>query len=312
MNKNHEIQSVNVFKNKAGETMILAQIEGIDKEFVHPRPISQEIWQNLWVVPDQKEYKTLIAEVIYADFVYGNKLRLESDKWLKKFNAIQNDFSTPWFTPNTSVSNRCDKLKQAIDYLIANNSWICPIKFGCTDDAYYSISKEEIVVPEDKFYRDKEDYYGEILHNMAHSTGAEKHFDRIKRSSFGNTEYGIEELTAEIAAARVAIEYGMAKTCKADALRCLRSWIELVEESTDNEFINDVLADARQAEELMTSIIEGAIKELEKRPVSNTIIKQFNDLKKKHPDALLLFRCGDYYQTYMEDAEEAAKSWASL
>ena len=32
------------------------------------------------------------------------------------------------------------------------------------------------------------------------------------------------------------------------------------------------------------------------------IIKQYNDLKQKHPDALLLFRCGDFYETYKEDA----------
>ena len=36
------------------------------------------------------------------------------------------------------------------------------------------------------------------------------------------------------------------------------------------------------------------------------IIKQFNDLKQKHPDALLLFRCGDFYETYKEDAVKAS------
>ncbi|MDE7117474.1 MAG: DNA mismatch repair protein MutS, partial [Bacteroidaceae bacterium] len=34
--------------------------------------------------------------------------------------------------------------------------------------------------------------------------------------------------------------------------------------------------------------------------------KQFYDLKAKHPDALLLFRCGDFYETYNEDATVAA------
>lgn len=37
------------------------------------------------------------------------------------------------------------------------------------------------------------------------------------------------------------------------------------------------------------------------------MLKQFIDLKKKHPDALLLFRCGDFYETYQKDAEKAAK-----
>ena len=30
------------------------------------------------------------------------------------------------------------------------------------------------------------------------------------------------------------------------------------------------------------------------------MMKQFFDLKAKHPDALLLFRCGDFYETYAE------------
>lgn len=37
------------------------------------------------------------------------------------------------------------------------------------------------------------------------------------------------------------------------------------------------------------------------------MMKQFYDFKAKHPDALLLFRCGDFYETYCDDAEEAAR-----
>lgn len=37
------------------------------------------------------------------------------------------------------------------------------------------------------------------------------------------------------------------------------------------------------------------------------MMRQFRELKSKHPDALLLFRCGDFYETYCEDAEIASK-----
>ena len=37
------------------------------------------------------------------------------------------------------------------------------------------------------------------------------------------------------------------------------------------------------------------------------MLKQFLDLKSKHPDALLLFRTGDFYETYKEDAEKASR-----
>ena len=37
------------------------------------------------------------------------------------------------------------------------------------------------------------------------------------------------------------------------------------------------------------------------------MMKQFFDLKAKHPDAVLLFRCGDFYETYCDDAVEASR-----
>ncbi|MBR4388076.1 MAG: DNA mismatch repair protein MutS [Prevotella sp.] len=37
------------------------------------------------------------------------------------------------------------------------------------------------------------------------------------------------------------------------------------------------------------------------------MMKQFFTLKAKHPDALMLFRCGDFYETYCQDAIDAAK-----
>ena len=37
------------------------------------------------------------------------------------------------------------------------------------------------------------------------------------------------------------------------------------------------------------------------------MMKQFFDLKAKHPDAVMLFRCGDFYETYCEDAITASK-----
>ena len=37
------------------------------------------------------------------------------------------------------------------------------------------------------------------------------------------------------------------------------------------------------------------------------MMKQFFDLKAKHPEAILLFRCGDFYETYCEDAITAAQ-----
>lgn len=37
------------------------------------------------------------------------------------------------------------------------------------------------------------------------------------------------------------------------------------------------------------------------------MMRQFFSMKEKHPEALLLFRCGDFYETYCDDAVEAAR-----
>ncbi len=37
------------------------------------------------------------------------------------------------------------------------------------------------------------------------------------------------------------------------------------------------------------------------------MMRQFFNMKNQHPDALLLFRCGDFYETYCDDAVEASR-----
>lgn len=45
----------------------------------------------------------------------------------------------------------------------------------------------------------------------------------------------------------------------------------------------------------------------EKKPTETPMMKQFFAVKAEHPEALLLFRCGDFYETYGDDALTASK-----
>lgn len=42
-------------------------------------------------------------------------------------------------------------------------------------------------------------------------------------------------------------------------------------------------------------------------PVETPLMKQYNAIKRKHPDAILLFRVGDFYETFSEDAIRASE-----
>lgn len=150
---------------------------------------------------------------------------------------------------------------EPVDRMIADNRWICPIKPTYGDSAYFSISKNEIVVPEKSQFRDGESFYGSLFHEMGHSTGAEGQLDRIKPATFGSAEYAREELVAELTAALTAQRYGMTKNLKSDSAAYLKSWLEALKESP--QFIKTTLLDVKKATSMVTQHIDKMAVEIE-------------------------------------------------
>ena len=149
-----------------------------------------------------------------------------------------------------------------VDKMIKEDGWICPIKPLFGDSAYYSISKNEIVVPEKKQFKDEESFYSNLFHEMTHSTGAEGQLDRIKPTSFGSEEYAREELVAELTAALTAQRYGMTKHLKGDSAAYLKSWLDSLKESP--QFIKTTLMDVKKASSMLTQHIDKMALEIEK------------------------------------------------
>lgn len=149
-----------------------------------------------------------------------------------------------------------------VDKMIKEDGWICPIKPLFGDSAYYSISKNEIVIPEKKQFKDGESFYSNLFHEMTHSTGAEGQLDRIKPTSFGSEEYAREELVAELTAALTAQRYGMTKHLKGDSAAYLKSWLDSLKESP--QFIKTTLMDVKKACSMLTQHIDKMALEIEK------------------------------------------------
>ena len=141
-----------------------------------------------------------------------------------------------------------------VDHMIEHNEWICPIKPIHGDNAYYSISKKEIVIPEKSQFKDGESFYTNLGHEMAHSTGAENQLGRLQPTSFGSKEYAREELVAELSAALVTQRYGMTKHLKEDSASYLKSWLDSLNESP--EFIKTILTDVKKASSMIIKCID--------------------------------------------------------
>ena len=45
----------------------------------------------------------------------------------------------------------------------------------------------------------------------------------------------------------------------------------------------------------------------QKAVAETPLMKQYNQIKARHPEALLLFRVGDFYETFGEDAIKTSK-----
>lgn len=184
---------------------------------------------------------------------------------------------------------------EPMDVMIRDNRWICPIKPMHQDKAYFSISKNEIVVPEKSQFKDGESYYGTLWHEMTHSTGIEEQLDRIKPSGFGSDEYAREELVAELGSALVAQRYGMSKALKEESCTYLKSWLDHLKESP--QFIKTTLLDVKRATSLVTQNVDKIVQELEQKSKVQQDNGQRNEVKQSVPEGKVFYSSVAYLQS---------------
>lgn len=171
-----------------------------------------------------------------------------------------------------------------IDIMIAKDLWVCPIKPQSGDNAYYSITKDEIVIPEKAQFIDGESFYSNLFHEMSHSTGSDQRLNRLKvGEGFGSASYSREELVAEITAALVSTQYGMEKHVKEDSAAYIKSWLEQLHESPD--FIKSTLMDVKRSAQFISQRIDAVSMRLEKGGVN----ADFSDIRQQNKENSIAF-----------------------
>ena len=195
---------------------------------------------------------------------------------------------------------------EPVDRMIADNRWICPIKPMFGDSAYFSISKNEIVMPEKRQFKDGESFYSNLFHEMGHSTGAEGQLDRIKPATFGSAEYAREELVAELTAALTAQRYGMTKHLKGDSAAYLKSWLDSLKESP--QFIKTTLLDVKKATSMLTQHIDKIAMEIDQEKKAEQKENVGNDEKMEgSKDAGQVYYASVAYLQSTDDTSELDK-----
>ena len=185
-----------------------------------------------------------------------------------------------------------------IDAMIAKDLYVCPIKPTAGNDAYYSVARDEIIIPEKAQFIDGESFYSNLLHEMSHASGSPDRLNRIKPTQ-DRASYSREELVAELTAALVSSRYGMAKHVKSDSAAYLKSWLGSLNE--DPEFIKTTLNDVKRSASFITQRME-AVGERLRRDGWNA---DFTDIREQNKTFTPLFRSDVKSVTVSQEASES-------
>lgn len=108
-----------------------------------------------------------------------------------------------------------------------------------TDKAFYTPTFDYIEIPCKEQYKNVEEFYSTLFHEMVHSTGYYKRLNRLESGAsagFGSETYSKEELTAEIGSAMILNRLGIeTDRTFSNSTAYIQNWLQVLR--NDNKFI---------------------------------------------------------------------------
>ena len=179
----------------------------------------------------------------------------------EKYDALLSKFEAKEIKDDNGMYSNA-----AIDQMLASQSWVCPVEYTQQNpSALYNKSRDVIIVPrKDQFnisdtpeeiYKDGEEYYSSLIHEMAHSTGHESRLNRLSPDGkFGGDEYAKEELVAELTAAMVGSALGFDSRIRDNNTAYLKSWMSALKK--EPKFLLSVMSDVNKASAMVIEHID--------------------------------------------------------
>ena len=137
------------------------------------------------------------------------------------FNAAQVDGYQVPAVPAISEAERIESAERFFSALGAD------IRHGGSR-AYYSPTTDHIQMPPFGIFRDSIAYYAVLAHESTHWTGVAGRLNRDLSGRFGNESYAAEELVAELGAAFVCADLGLANEPRPDHAAYVASWLKVL------------------------------------------------------------------------------------
>lgn len=135
------------------------------------------------------------------------------------------------------------------------------------NEAYYSLSRDEIVLPLKTQFKTPEGFYDTALHELGHWTGHSSRLGRDMGGGFGSISYAKEELRAEIASMMISDSVGIKHDMNNHA-SYVASWIEVLK--SDPKELFRAAADADRIKEFILDLDR-----------EKTLVKESSESKEK-------------------------------
>jgi antirestriction protein ArdC len=147
-------------------------------------------------------------------------------RYYKVFNIAQCSNIPEHLLPSTEVLpyspiSTCDEIIERMP--------LCPVIKHSKQKAFYNPKEDYINMPKQGSFTDVESYYGTIFHELIHSTGHKTRLNRkeiVESIDYGNENYAIEELTAEIGACFLTSIAGIGIHQFNNSVSYISTWLE--------------------------------------------------------------------------------------
>lgn len=96
------------------------------------------------------------------------------------------------------------------------------------NEAYFIPSEDRVQMPEFAQFKEPAGYYGTLYHEGVHATGAAHRCDRDLSGRFGSDRYAAEEAIADLGAALILADLGIAHHPRPDHAAYIASWLKVL------------------------------------------------------------------------------------
>lgn len=263
-----------------GGNRLKLMLEAIDHNYQDPRWLTfKQVQDNNWKI--KKGAKGILCEKwIFTKKEKekdenGNEKEVEIPllKPIVNYFIVFNGEQIERIPPYSKTIFTKDEILRTVNNFIKSSD--VKVREIAQTEAYYSPSKDEIVLPIREAFKSEEAFMRTTLHEMCHSTGHESRLNRDQTGHFGTPSYAREELIAELGSlfTETSLGFKIEGEHFNDHSNYLKSWIEELKNDP-----NELFRACSEAEKASNYLLE-RYNEYEKNKFKNQkkIIKKSKD-----------------------------------